>query len=492
MRLVNSDQKWLTAFDEYAESFLAKHEVPGAAVSVVGSAGTLYQRGFGSRDREEELPATPATVFGIASLSKSFTALTTLVLQARGVLSVDDLVTDHLAGFAYPGLGSGVRIRHLLSHSTGLPPLRSLDFAMRRSQLNDPANEFNVRDYTDAPSVDDYEQLQAYLRRGERPALAPPGEVMSYSNEGVALVGAVIESATGEYFPDVLKRLVLEPLGMDSTTFDVEAARAGGELTTLYTRTPDKRVIRSPDWQEAPAFLGTGFLKSSADDLGTYLRALLDKGRALGLSEELYQELLAPRVWSAPGTDYCFAWGRRKHRGVTVVRHGGSLKGVSSHQGFVPELGLGVAILANLDEVPVMRLWLAALNLALGLPVDTPLYGAEQYEVVDVRDGGAAICGKVAGVYASGEPWGRLELVPDADTGAVKALVGEDAEESGRLAMLNEREFVLVTASGAWDGGRFHLDESGVAYAVQHGGRWYDRVADPADPVDPGTRPTQT
>lgn len=492
MRLVNADQKWLTAFDEYAESFLAKHEVPGAAVSVVGSAGTLYQRGFGSRDREEELPATPATVFGIASLSKSFTALTTLVLQARGVLSVDDLVTDHLKDFSYPGLAPDVRVRHLLSHSSGLPPLRSLDFAIHPSQLSDPANAFNERDYTDPPSVDDYQELQAYLRRGERPALAAPGEVMSYSNEGVALVGAVIENATGEYFPDVVRRLVLEPLGMRSTTFDTDAARAGAELTTLYTRTPDKKVIRSPYWEEAPAFLGTGFLKSSADDLGAYLRALLGRGGGLGLSGELFQELITPRVWSAPGIDYAFGWGVRRHRGVTVVRHGGSLKGVSSHQGFVPELGLGVAILANLDEVPVMRLWLAALNLALGLPVDTPLYDAEQYETVDARDGGAAIAGKVAGVYASGEPWGRLELVPDADSGAVKALVGEDAEESGRLAMLNEREFVLVAPNGAWDGGRFHLDESGVPRAVQHGGRWYDRVADPADPVDPGTRPAQT
>lgn len=473
MLLVNADPKWLTTFDTYAESYFAKHEVPGAAVSIVDRTGPIYQRGFGRRDREADLPATPTTVFGIASLSKSFTALTALVLQQRGVLSVDDLVTQHLPDFAYPGLAPDVRVRHLLSHSSGLPPLRSLDYAIHPSQLQDPVNEYNRRDYTDAPQVDDYAQLLAYMRKGERRALAEPGEVMSYSNEGVALVGAVIESATGEHFPDVLRREVLAPLGMRSTTFDAAAARVASELTTLYTRTPDKRVIRSDTWEEAPAFLGTGFLKSSAADLAAYLHALLNGGSALGLSRESFEQLITPRVWSAPGTHYCFAWGRRQHRGVTILRHGGSLKGVSSHQGWAPELGLGIAILANLDEVPVMRLWLAALNLAMGLPAETPLYDAGEYKAVSSADELAA---RVVGVYASGEPWGRLELVADDATGAVKALVGEDAEESGSLAMLDEREFVLVTSAGAWDGGRFHYRENGVSHAVQHGGRWYDRT----------------
>lgn len=473
MPLVTQDTKWLTAFDAYAESYLAKHEVPGAAISIVDANGSIYSRGFGLRDREAGTPATPSTVFGIASLSKSFTALTALVLQERGRLNVDDLVTDHLPDFAYPGLGPDVRVRHLISHSTGLPPLRSLDYAMHPSQVSDPINAYNKRDYTDAPQVDDYAQLMAYMRKGERPAFARPGETMSYSNEGVALVGAVIEAGTGEYFPDVLKREVLDPLGMTSTTFDVATARATGELTTLYTRTPDKTIIRSDVWEEAPAFLGTGFLKSSADDLGAYLRALLGRAAALGLSSETFEQLITPRVWSAPATDYCFAWGRRRHRGVTLFRHGGSLKGVSSHQGWVPELGIGVAILSNLDEVPVMRLWLAALNLAMGLPAEAPMFDEGTYSPVTAAD---EIAKRVVGVYDSGEPWGRLELVVDEVTGAVKALVGEDAQDSGNLAMLNEREYVLVTGVGAWDGGRFHFGESGVPRAVQHGGRWYDRA----------------
>lgn len=84
---------------------------------------------------------------------------------------------------------------------------------------------------------------------------------------------------------------------------------------------------------------------------------------------------------------------------------------------------------------------------------------------------------QLAGLYASGEPWGRLELRVDA-AGELTAFAGEDATPSGVLALLNEREFVLVGESGAWDGGRFHFDTGGSrrAEAVQFGLRWYDRA----------------
>ena len=470
---VTSDLPWLTAFDDYARAFFDRHDVPGAAVSVVGPSGEVHTACFGSRDREAGLPVTPHTVFGLASLSKSFTALTALALQARGAIDIDRPVTHYLPDFGYPGLGD-VRVTHLLSHSSGLPPLRALDYAIRPSQVGDPAAAYSTRDYEGAPSVDDYGQLLEYLRRGERPALAGPGTVMSYSNEGVALVGAVIEAATGESFPEVAARLVFEPLAMSGTTFSTATALASGDATTLYTRIPDRTIIRSPQWEEAPAYLGTGFLKSTAHDLGAYLAALLGGGRRVGIDSDLFGELVAPRVWAEPGGSYAYGWQVRRHHGVTVVRHGGSLKGVSSHQGFVPELGFGVAILSNLDEVPVKRLWLAALNLALGFEPDTPLYAADGYQLVGVGRGRAPR--DAAGVYASGEPWGRLEVVAD-DDGAMRALVGEDAEDSGRLAMVDDTEFVLVTDSGAWEGGRFHLAADGRPLAVQHSGRWYDRAA---------------
>lgn len=351
---------WLQQFDAFAERFLEENDVPGAAVAIVKDGEVAYRRAFGFRDVAARLPVTSSTLFGVASLTKSFTALTLLTLEARGVLRLSDPVTRYLPGFTYPGLESRsepVRLWHLASHSSGLPPLRGLDYAIWPSQQGDPAAAFNRRDYAGAPKVDDYEQLLAYLRVGERPALPGPGLVASYSNEGFALLGAVIEAATGQPYPAAVTAAVLAPLGMKAAGFDTGAAAASAELTELYTKTPAGEVIHSPRWEEAPAYLGTGFLKASVDGLVAYLAYLLRPNGLVGVSGELLQQLTRPRVWAEPGASYGFGWSLREdQRGVTVVRHGGSLKGVSAHQGFVPQLGLGIVVLANLDEVPVKRL----------------------------------------------------------------------------------------------------------------------------------------
>ncbi len=482
---------WLGAYDDFLEGLVTEAEVPGAAVCVTLRDELVYARGFGWRDREARLPATRSTVFGLASLSKSFTALAALVLEAEGVWRLDDPVADHLPGFAYPGLeGERTRLWHMLSHTTGVPPLRALDYALRADQHGDPSFVYVDRDALRDPDVGDYGKLMAYMRRGERELLAPPGDVVSYSNECVALVGAAIEHATGRPFPEVLRSAVLEPLGMTSTTFDPAAV---GERATLYTRTP-LGVVRAPVWSRAPAYLGTGMLKSTALDLSRYLRFLaVGDGAALGIGEGRLAELTRPRAWSQPGGSYALGWSVREHRGVTVVRHGGSLKGVATAQGFVPELGLGIAVLMNLDGAPALRAWQAAVNLALGDPAGRPVYG-EGHEALTARvDGDAAedTMRRLEGVYSSGEPWGRLELrvEPVAGEGAVAparqlvAYTGEDRERSGSLALLGSglpdgpgtAEFVLVGENGAWDGGRFHLGEDGAVYAVQHSFRWYDR-----------------
>ena len=483
---------WLREFDEFASARLAGRRVPGAAVAIVEHGRVVYRRGFGWRDREARLPATAATVFGLASLSKSVTALTALVLAARGVLDLEGRVADLLPGFDYPGLALAadgrhdVRLWHMLSHTSGVPPLRALDYALKSNQAGDPADVFSERDYRGAPSVADYDELLAYLRRGERPAIAPPGEVASYSNEGVALVGAVIERVTGRPFPEVVREAVLEPLGMRTATYSTAAAKATGNVATLYTNGPGGAVLRSPVWNEASAYLGTGFLKASVDDLARYLAFLLaGDGAALGIDGALLAELTRPRAWSAPGAGYALGWSVRRDGELSVVRHGGSLKGVASSLGFVPELGLGIAVLTNLDEAPALRVWQAALNLALGEEPTRAPYDGWPHRLLRSVGRSSDEIERLAGVYASGEPWGRLELEPERvregsrDVVYLRAFAGEDREAVGRVAMLRDGEFVLISEeegrAAAWDGGRFHYDDQGRPVAVQHGLRWYDR-----------------
>lgn len=473
---------WAERLDEFAAGFFAAHRVPGGSLAVVTEGGTPFVRAYGWRDREARVPVAADTVFGLASLTKSFTALTLLALEARGVLTLDDPVERHLPAFAYPGVSRGsVRLVHLASHTSGLPPVRGLDFAIRPSQVGDPAQEFNRRDYRGAPDLGDHAALLDYLAGEGRPALAAPGRVVSYSNDGYALLGAVIEAATGEPYPDVVAREVLAPLGLTGAGFDTAAARATGRLTELYTQAPTGEVVRSPQWEEAPAYLATGFLKASVLDLAAYLRYLLwPTPGTLAVPPGRLRELHVGRGWAERFTSYGLGWMLREgFHGRSLWRHGGSLKGVSSHLGAVPSLGLGVAVLANLDEVPVKRLWHAAVNAYLGLPLEEPPFGGAHGHHAATALGRAAPA--LAGVYDSGEPWGRLELVPDGER--LLALVGELATPNGHLALLDEGEFVLVTEAGAWESGRFVYGVGRARpVALQYGMRWYDKRAEPGAP----------
>ena len=460
---------WVPRFDALAEAFFVEHDVPGGAVAVTVDDEVVLSRGYGLRDREAGLPATETTRFGVASLSKSFTALTLLSLAADGVLHLDDPVTRWLPGFDYPGLRpeAPVRLRHMLSHTSGIPPLRALDYGIHPSQAGDPAAAFNERSYDDAPPMGTYEDLLAYLRRGEGPLVAPPGEVVSYSNDAYGLLGAVVEAAAGMPFADAVRAHVFGPLEMEGATFDTAEARASGELTQLYTPVPGGGMIASPRWEEAPAHLATGFMKASVCDLACCLRALVANDHPrLGIAPEALASLREAGGWAEPFTHYGLGWMvQADYHGVTLVRHGGSLKGISAHQGFVPERGVGVVVLCNLDDVPVKRLWAAGINLALGLPPDTPLHHAP----LDATPRGPAPAA-VEGLYTSGEPWGRFEVREE--DGVLRAYTGEDGTLAGRLAWLDDRTFVLETDEGAWSGGRFHLNEAGEAIAAQQGMRW--------------------
>ncbi|MDP2858502.1 MAG: serine hydrolase domain-containing protein, partial [Bacillota bacterium] len=114
-------------FEGFVYRAMVDHLIPGAAVAVWQDGAVTYSRGFGLRNRESHEPVLPDTVFGIASITKSFTVMALARLQDRGLLSLDDPVIRHLPEFFIQGADmEQIRIYHLLSHTTGLPPLAGL------------------------------------------------------------------------------------------------------------------------------------------------------------------------------------------------------------------------------------------------------------------------------------------------------------------------------------------------------------------------------
>ena len=282
----------------------------------------------------------------------------------------------------------------------------------------------------------------------------------------------MIETVSGVPYTQFVEQRILAPLGMTRSTFDPARAEALGNVTTLYAENPEGHVYASPQWEHAPAHLATGFLKASARDLGRYLNFLLEPTAFdLKISPERVRQLWTPRAWCAPRTAYGLGLMIQPdyhdvYHGVTLVRHGGGLKGVSSHLGFVPERKLGVAVLSNLEDKPISRLWLAAVNAVLGLALDTPFYS------LPTREAPLAMKEKLAGRYRSLEPWGKLDV--QLGEGTLFARSGEHLSEKERLWLTPNGEF-FIGSGPFYNGGRWLLDEDGEVRGVQLGMRFLAR-----------------
>ena len=303
--------------------------MPGASVCVSDDSGILFARGFGHCDAEHTHAVNPDTIFGIASMSKSITCLAAALLENEGRLSLDDPVSKYLPSFRLPGVPrEAVLVRHLCEHRTGLPPLPTLSWSMAWNTPLEPWREEVVKRIRDSSEsrVETVDDIIAYIAagRGYR-LLGAPGEYMSYSNDGYALLSSVIDVAAGEPLESYVERRIFQPLGMSRTTFDIDRAKALGNITSLFTWDGD--VLRSTDtWDVAPPYRGCGWVKSTATDMCRYYLTLSRNGLFHG--RQLWPQSCVERVVGRgfaelPQGVYCFGLNKRLFEDVAICEHSG-------------------------------------------------------------------------------------------------------------------------------------------------------------------------
>lgn len=268
------------AFEAFVESFMEKEQVPGLAVAISRGGEVIYQKGFGVRDRETLEPVTPATIFGIASVSKSFTAAAIMQLAAEGKLSVDDPVVVHLPAFRLSDGSdpSRVKIHHLLSHTTGVPPMT------RREELN----------YFDDHL--DYVASAAYEPLGE------PGEYFSYCNDTFLLLGAIIERVSGRMFRRYITAELLEPLGMNRSTYSLEEVSRMQDVSVPYVKQPGQSQPLRVEWPSIGNYEAGGGIRSNVLDLLKY-GELYVKGGAHEGASFCWREMASQHVAACASAD---------------------------------------------------------------------------------------------------------------------------------------------------------------------------------------------
>lgn len=315
--------------------WLADTAAPGASLTIVDADGPLFETGFGARRLKTNEPATPETLYGFASVTKSFTALATLQCVDRDEIALDDPIAKH-TDTAFDG-AEEITVEELLSHRSGLPSLAmSTVLLARNAGMED----------TGVPLADREDLSRFFEGAGALRDDLSAGRFM-YNNAGYVLLSHAVESATGQPFEEYVDEWILSPLGMDRSTFD------GARYDTFENRATPHRA--GDDGLEETSFparelsYGPGGLITSTSELGRYLRCNLAGGTLDGerlVSEELLERAHTTHVEPLPryGDGYGYGWSIHDLAGTTLIGHGGSLLTSSAAVGFLPERGLGFAL----------------------------------------------------------------------------------------------------------------------------------------------------
>ena len=312
------------------------HGIPGVAYGLRHDGATVLAGADGVADLETGAPMdVDVTRFRCASITKTFTATLVLRHVERGTLRLDDAVSDWLRWTRHV-LDPQLTLRHLLVHAGGVN--------------RDGSNAWDDRTMPDA----------ATLRRElERSAtFAEPSERFRYSNLGYALLGEVLEAATGSSFAALLRREVARPLGLASTDADLTASNRRALATGYYSAWPGEER-RPAAHVAARAIAPAGGLVSTVGDLLEYQAAQLPGDPRL-LTEVSKREMQRPQWQRASEPHYGLGWLCWHAGRIRLVGHSGGYPGFTTKIAFAPEEGLCAAVLTNTIS-PVASLGLQGL-----------------------------------------------------------------------------------------------------------------------------------
>ncbi|AJK87332.1 class A beta-lactamase-related serine hydrolase [Lysinibacillus fusiformis] len=387
----------LKAFEEAGQKITEKHKIPGTSVAIAEAGEILYHKGFGFRNVDDGLPVTENTVFGIGSITKSFTCVAIMQLQEVGKLNVHDPVSKYLPEFNVKNKEAikDITIHHFMTHTAGLPPMSSLFYAMKRSLdldptvKNYPGLNINVEDHG---PIDTYEQLMQFIDEQDIELLGAPGTHFSYSNESYALLGTIIERISGKSYEQYIYDHILTPCGMENSFFTIEEYADYENITTCYTEDKSdgtKHVLAAPIWWDSTSMRAAGFLKSTARDMLLYAEIFRNAGVVNGkqiLSEESVKEMTKPHIQLQPGRFYGYGFMiTPDYFGTTLIEHGGGLKGISAQLSILPEKGVTGVVLTNLAGVPAARIMQLAFNALSEREVDANHLTFEEYDISEER-----------------------------------------------------------------------------------------------------------
>lgn len=328
---------YLQDFERTFAEGMSENKIPGAAVAIVKDGQIVFQKGFGVREKGKPQRVDEHTVFRLGSVSKGFASVLTAVLADQGIVDWGDPVSEYVEDFRLydPGQTRRIQIRHLLSHTSGLP---------RHAYTN---------------LVEDGLSLDRIIPRlQEVPLIAKEGEQLAYQNATYSVIEKVLERQTENDFNTLLQEKLFDPLSMNnaSSTYEGILEADNKALPHVYVSRSRGRAPISISRKYYNA-VSSGGINASASDMGKWLLMLTGHHPEV-ISEESLNTLSEPiatlnnrrfsRRWDNVNRSYYgLGWRILDNHGQKIVYHGGYVNGYRSEIAFAPEDGTGICILIN-------------------------------------------------------------------------------------------------------------------------------------------------
>ncbi|WP_069131652.1 serine hydrolase domain-containing protein [Rhodohalobacter halophilus] len=331
---------FLSEFERDFEDGLNTKRIPGAAVTIVADGRVVFQKGFGVKKAGSSEAVDDQTVFRLGSVSKGFASVLTGILVEEGYVDWDQPVSGYLDAFRLndPEQTGRVQVRHLLSHTTGLP---------RHAYTN---------------LVEDGLQLERIIPRFEQvPLIAEEGRQIAYQNAAFSTVEKILEAQTGTDFNTLLIEKLFIPLNMEHASTSYEAIRNSENraLPHVY-HSRSRGHVSVPISKKYYNAVSSGGINASASDMGRWLLMLTGHIPEV-VSKKTLDEISVPvaninnrrfsRYWEGVNrSHYGMGWRVLDNHGQKIVYHGGYVNGYRSEIAFSPDDGVGISIMINTNS----------------------------------------------------------------------------------------------------------------------------------------------
>ena len=317
----NSDKTAADRIDKIVSAYFNKDGL-GGVILVTNHGKVIYEKAVGKANVELNVPLSNEDVFRIGSLTKQFTALAILQLMEKGVLSLDDDITEFIPD--YPTHGNHIAVRNLLSHTSGIKDYTEIDSLspdMRRRN-NSPAD------------------LISFFKN--QPMDFKPGDEFEYSNSNYILLGYIIEKLSGKSYAQYINDNIFIPLGMNHSFFDTPEKIIPNRIPG-YVDKGDKAV--NADYLNPSYAYSAGALMMPISDIFKWHKGLYQYSI---LKKENLEKAFSPfTLNNGQKTNYGFGWELDTLDGSVTIGHSGSINGFSAYEVYLPKEDIYVACFSN-------------------------------------------------------------------------------------------------------------------------------------------------